>query len=173
MSKGTVRKVVEGDLNRILRWRNHVSIRQFMYSQHEITEDEHQSWFEQASTDDTRHLLIYEVDGNPLGFVNFNQHRSFPVADWGFYLAPDSPKGTGYHLGLSALDYAFGKVNLHKVCGEVLATNKRSIQYHFKLGFKQEGVLREQYPDNGSYHDVVCFGLLDHEWEHKVEGLNK
>jgi len=157
--------MTEKDLVQVLRWRNHADVRRFMYTQHEITIDEHESWFEQTSKDRTRHLLIFEVNGESAGFVNFNQHGLIHVADWGFYLAPSEPNGTGCQLGLAALDYAFGKLNLHKVCGEALVFNERSIRFHMKLGFKQEGILREQHFEGENYHNVMCFGLLDHEWK--------
>jgi RimJ/RimL family protein N-acetyltransferase len=86
------------------------------------------------------------------------------VADWGFYIAPDAPKGSGRQLAYSALEYAFLKLNLHKVCGEALSFNDRSIKFHLALGFEQEGILREQYFDNENFHSVICFGLLEHEW---------
>lgn len=162
--QGIVRKMVEEDLATVLKWRNHIDVRRFMYTQHKITTDEHRSWFEQILNDETRFPLIFEVDNISIGFINFNQHGSIPVADWGFYLAPNTPKGMGRQLGLCALDYAFNKLKLHKVCGEALSFNERSIQLHLTLGFKQEGVLREQHFDGADYHDVVCFGLLDHEW---------
>jgi UDP-4-amino-4,6-dideoxy-N-acetyl-beta-L-altrosamine N-acetyltransferase len=53
---------------------------------------------------------------------------------------------------------------LHKLCGQALAFNERSIRFHQNLGFRREGVLRQQHFDGEQYHDVVCFGLLASEW---------
>lgn len=153
------------DLEQVLTWRNHPNIRRYMYTQHEITLEEHRNWFEQASQDPHRHLLVFECDEKALGFVNFTQLDSGNVADWGFYIAPGAPKGGGLQLGRSALEYAFQKINLHKVCGQALAFNDRSISFHSRLGFQQEGILRDQNFDGERYHSVVCFGLLDHEWK--------
>jgi RimJ/RimL family protein N-acetyltransferase len=91
------------------------------------------------------------------------------VADWGFYLAPDAPKGSGRELGKQALDYAFTQLGLHKVCGQALGFNKRSIAFHTALGFTEEGCLREQHFNDGKFHDVVCFGLLSHEWQARAK----
>jgi RimJ/RimL family protein N-acetyltransferase len=55
-------------------------------------------------------------------------------------------------------------MNGKKLFGEVLAFNKPSIKLHQKLGFSQEGVLREHYFLNDEYHDVYCFGMLKSEW---------
>lgn len=156
------------DLERVLAWRNHDDVRRYMYNQHEITLAEHGAWFERASRDPARHLLVFEVDGLPLGFVNLHQIAPGGIADWGFYTAPDAPRGTGRRLGRAALEYAFRDAALHKLCGEALAYNERSINFHLNLGFVQEGLLREQHFDGRQYCDVVCFGLLASDWRAKT-----
>ena len=83
---------------------------------------------------------------------------------WGFYAAPGAPAGTGSHLGRMALQFAFGSLQVHKVCGEALEGNEASIRFHRKLGFREEGRLREQENVGARYHDLICFGLLAHEW---------
>lgn len=152
------------DLQQVLGWRNHPEIRRHMYTQHPISLEEHGRWFEKKSADPDYHLLVFEVDATPLGFINIHQIASGGIADWGFYAAPDAPKGTGRQLGQAALHYAFVTSGLHKLCGQVLAFNASSIKFHRNLGFTQEGILRQQHFDGQHYHDVVCFGLLASEW---------
>ncbi|MFW0886806.1 UNVERIFIED_CONTAM: UDP-4-amino-4,6-dideoxy-N-acetyl-beta-L-altrosamine N-acetyltransferase [Pseudomonas sp. JL1] len=161
----SIRKMTVDDLDVVLAWRNHAEIRRYMYTQHEITIEEHRGWFERASQDARKHLLVFEVGGKPQGFVNISEQTSYGVADWGFYIAPDAAKGTGRQLGQTALEYAFRALNLHKVCGQALAFNERSIQFHRTLGFQQEGTLRDQHYDGENYHAVICFGLLSNEWQ--------
>lgn len=158
------------DLERVLEWRNDEQVRRFMYTQHEISLTEHMRWFEGASLDDRRHLLVFEINGTPLGFVNINQ-LSIGVADWGFYTAPDAPKGTGRQLGQAALDYAFNHAKLHKICGQAITYNERSVKFHLSLGFQQEGILRDQHFDGHHYHDVVCFGLLATDKKTEIEEI--
>lgn len=159
-----VRRMCTADLKRVLEWRNHPDVRSYMYSQHEISLAEHTRWFEIASSDPDRHLLLFEIDATPLGFTNLYRKAPGGIADWGFYVAPDAPKGTGRALGAAVLRYAFADVGLHKVCGEALAYNERSIRFHQALGFRQEGILRQQHFDGRNYHDIACFGLLANEW---------
>lgn len=135
-----------------------------MYTQHEIAPEEHERWFDRILPDPKKHALIFEVNQQPLGFVNFNETGCGGIADWGFYVAPNAPKGSGRQLGRTALDHAFARLNLHKVCGQALAYNQRSIALHQALGFQQEGALRDQHFDGEHYHHVVCFGLLSSEW---------
>jgi len=152
------------DLPQVLQWRNHPDIRRFMFSQHEISEDEHRHWFKNAEQNHDKHLMMFEADGKASGFVQFTQLNRKPVVNWGFYLAPGSSKGTGDRLGKAALDFAFAKLNLHKVCGQALAYNQASIRFHQRHGFRQEGIFREQHYDGRIFHDVLHFGLLKSEW---------
>lgn len=154
----------EVDLEQVLSWRNHLNVRRYMYTQHEISLAEHSRWFARASQDPGRHLLVFEINETPLGFINIHQIANGGIADWGFYAAPDAPKGSGGALGEAALRYAFETVRLHKLCGQALAFNERSIRFHLTLGFQREGTMRQHHFDGQQYHDVVCFGLLAREW---------
>lgn len=157
--------MTESDLEQVLEWRNHPEVRSYMYSTHEICLDEHRAWYADASKNPGIALLIFEQGGRARGFVNITRTRCPEVADWGFYLAPKAPRGSGRELGKYALNYAFTHLGLHKVCGQALGFNERSITFHRRLGFKEEGNLREQHFDGNQFHDVVCFGLLSDEWQ--------
>jgi UDP-4-amino-4,6-dideoxy-N-acetyl-beta-L-altrosamine N-acetyltransferase len=160
----SIREMTADDLGNVLAWRNHPEIRRYMYTQHEISFVEHSAWFEKASLDARKHLLIFEMNGLPQGFINITEINVGRVADWGFYIAPEAAKGTGRQLGQLALTYSFQTIGVHKVCGQALAFNERSIKFHRSLGFQQEGILRDQHYDGEKYHAVICFGLINHEW---------
>ena len=160
-----VRRLAPPDLARVLAWRNDPAINRHMFTQHHITLEEHQRWFERATLDPRKHLFVFESSGEPLGYVNFNEMSSGGIVDWGFYTAPDAPKGTGRSLGRTALAHAFGELGLHKVCGEVLVGNVASTRMHEALGFQKEGLRRDQHFDGAMYHDVISFGLLASEWQ--------
>ncbi len=160
-----VRLMSERDLQTVLRWRNHPNVRRFMFTQHEIGIDEHRRWFENGRLREGRHLLIFEIDGEAQGFVQLDRLGDKGVADWGFYVSPDAPLGTGRSLATAALTHAFHELKMRKVCGQALGYNDVSIKFHIALGFVHEGILRSQHFDGHHYHDVVCFGLLRDEWK--------
>ncbi len=164
-----IRPVSSGDLEQMLMWRNQPHVRASMFTQHEISSDEHRQWFDRCSQDPSRCLMIVEQAGSPLGFVGFSGVGVGAIATWGFYAAPGAANGAGTKLGLTALDFAFYTLQLHKVCGQALAFNEASVRMHQKFGFRQEGVLRQQHRIHDSYHDIICFGLLGEEW-HRGSG---
>ena len=162
-----IRPMEKQDLELVLAWRNHPDVRYFMFSSHEITLEEHRKWFETASKASDRHLLVFEMNGQPRGFVNLFVTTG-GIADWGFYTDPQAPRGTGRMLGRQMLFYGFGQLQLHKIVGLVLSFNDKSRRFHLRLGFKQEGVLRQQFFDGERYHDVYSYGLLASEWLHNT-----
>ncbi len=164
-NEGLMRTMTRDDLKSVLAWRNHPDVRRYMYTQHEISRAEHTDWFARAAEDPQRHLLIFELNDAPMGFVNLHQIAPGAIADWGFYLTPDAPKGTGQKLGNCALNHAFQVLNLHKVCGQAIEYNDRSVRFHLRMGFQQEGLLQDHHFDGEKYHNVVCFGLLAAQWQ--------
>jgi len=166
-----LRPMTETDLEQVLSWRNHPEVRRYMYTTHEIGMEEHSKWFSSIKLDPAVNLMIYENQGLAKGFLNITRTRCQEVADWGFYLAPGAPKGTGRSLGGEALRYAFEELGLHKLCGQALGFNERSIAFHKALGFSEEGRLRDQHFDGYEFHDVFYFGLLKQEWQTKDQEL--
>lgn len=159
-----VRSMIESDLAYVRAWRNNADVRRFMLTQHEITAIEHNAWFEQASRDQTRALLIIEECNLPIGCVIFSNVKKNSIADWSFYSAPESPAGTGRRICCSALDFAFNELEIGKVVGQVLEFNVASIRIHQYLGFKQEIKSTKHVFVDGSKHDLLCFGLSSDGW---------
>lgn len=160
-----LRLMDERDLPTIREWRNHPRINPYMFSQHQITEEEHRNWFDSSLNNALRKLFIYEADDSKLGFVQFQQRATGSgVLEWGFYISPDAEKGTGTRMGSLALAQAFNDLDATKVYGEVLSFNMPSIKLHERLGFKREGILRQQHLLNETYYGINCYGLLRSEW---------
>lgn len=162
-------KLAETDLPLVLAWRNTPEVRQHMYSAHEISEAEHRAWFARMKHDPQVRWYIHQDEYCNLdGVVYFTQyqpenHSSF----WGFYAAPEAPRGTGTKLGLDALDEAFNVLSLHKLNAEVLSSNERSLRFHEKMGFHREGIFRDDHFNGEYYVDVVRLGIVKSEWVEK------
>jgi UDP-4-amino-4,6-dideoxy-N-acetyl-beta-L-altrosamine N-acetyltransferase len=160
----TIREIELKDLDAVLSWRNDPAIRRYMLTQHEIAVDEHAQWFESIQHNSNKHVLIVQESQIPFGLVHFTKLNKDEVMDWGFYVNPSATKGSGMKLAKLALDFAFIQKKWPKVCGNVLSINFSSRRFHLKLGFKLEGVLREQVHINNEWLSLWCFGLLASEW---------
>lgn len=160
----SLRRMQIGDLDLVLGWRNDTRVRKHMFDSNLIKQEDHKSWFENASNDPKRHLLLLLRANVPFGFAQLQFSNCATIADWGFYVDPDGPAGQGKALGQEVLSYGFEQLRLHRITGRVLAENLTSINFHRHLGFVDEGLLRSHhYTDNG-YQNVHLFGLQSHEW---------
>ena len=72
-------------------------------------------------------------------------------------------KGMGTEAISLLSQFAFEKLNLHKIYAYVLASNPRASEAFEKVGFTREGLLKKDRYVNGVFVDVVRLGLLRKE----------
>jgi len=170
------------DLRLILQWRNASTVRQAMFTQHEISWHEHQAWFHDLQSDESKQWFLYLNKINqPSGVVYFTDiDTAQRSAFWGFYAGPDAPSGTGLRMSLDALDKAFNELALEKLNSDVLTTNLRSRDMHREVGFFEEGLFRKQFFNGCERIDVIRLGILASEWpvcrqelERRIADLDK
>lgn len=73
-------------------------------------------------------------------------------------------KGIGGQVTKAVIDFGFRQLNLHRIHLDVLASNPRAIHLYEKMGFRQEGILRDYQFKNGQYIDVIVMSILETEW---------
>lgn len=159
---GRLRKVDSQDMELLLRWRNSALIRSVMFTQDLITPEVHQRWFENAVGDDDRRLLIFELGGKPMGFINLKIEPHSGRASWGFYKGPDAPRGAGRQMCKMALSYAFERLGVDSVEAEVLTHNDASNRLHRALGFVT------RVPEGEAHSRAVCYELQKCDWTESV-----
>jgi RimJ/RimL family protein N-acetyltransferase len=90
-----------------------------------------------------------------------SQHAEFRIligekSFWG--------QGKGSEVAKLLLAYAFESLKLHKVWLGVNSANKRAYESYLKVGFKAEGVLRDELFKNNKFYDVVRMSVLSQEY---------
>ncbi|KAH8832053.1 acyl-CoA N-acyltransferase, partial [Flagelloscypha sp. PMI_526] len=63
------------------------------------------------------------------------------------------------------LHYAFLNLGYHRMGLSVFAGNERAVRLYTKLGFKEEGRIRESLYKDGKWEDTVQMGILKREWK--------
>lgn len=76
-------------------------------------------------------------------------------------------KGYGTQIMLAALKFAFEELKLHKVTLGVFDFNTSAIKCYEKVGFKQEGILRDARKNGDEYWNLIEMGILENEWPAK------
>lgn len=162
---GYLRPATDLDQHKILAWRNDPNIRSMMYTQHKITINEHDAWWQRVRSSNDHLALIYVSDGIETGFVSFSQiSRVNGTAFWAFYACPNAPRGTGSKMEFLALERAFSDENLRKLNCEVLGKNSRVVRLHKNYGFKQEGIFASHILADDIFEDVYRLAIFKKEW---------
>jgi RimJ/RimL family protein N-acetyltransferase len=108
-------------------------------------------------------------DGAYLGQVGVHQiHWPSRVARLACIIGSRAHMGKGYGTAAigALLDRVFhGDLDLHKVWLMIFATNTRSHGIYKRIGFVDEGLLREEYHHRDGWHDMIRMGLLAREWQ--------
>lgn len=122
-----------------------------------------------AADDDSRASFIIALpdDSRPVGEVVINGiDRDNNSAN--IRIALFSPDDFGQGYGSEAMrlmvGYGFEELKLHRISLDVFAFNPRAIRAYEKVGFKREGVLRDDLFYDGEYHDAIIMSILEHEW---------
>jgi len=88
-------------------------------------------------------------------------------ASFGIFIGEKAEWGKGYGTEVTTLmtGYAFETLNLNRVWLHVYEYNERGIWAYEKVGFKGEGVLRQDRYHEGRYWDTITMAILREEWE--------
>jgi RimJ/RimL family protein N-acetyltransferase len=73
-------------------------------------------------------------------------------------------KGYGTEATTLIVGYAFATLNLNRVWLHVYEDNPRAVRVYEKVGFKKEGVLRQENFRHGRYWDTFTMAVLREEW---------
>jgi UDP-4-amino-4,6-dideoxy-N-acetyl-beta-L-altrosamine N-acetyltransferase len=155
------------DRDLVRAWRNSPHVARYMYTDHPISPEAHAQWFARALADPTRRYWIIVADGSDIGLANlYDIQAAHRRCSWAFYLgAPEiRGKGIGSFVEYAVLSTVFDRLDLNKLCCEVLAENEPVWQMHQKYGFTIEGRYRQHISKGGVCHDVVALAMLAEDW---------
>jgi RimJ/RimL family protein N-acetyltransferase len=108
-----------------------------------------------------------KADGEFIGACTlFSFHESSRRAEIGYILAQQCWGQGCMAESLSALvEYGFNHLNLNRIEADIDPRNERSAKILQRLGFIQEGLLRQRWIVSGEVSDTGLFGLLRADWE--------
>lgn len=151
-------------LDKTREWANDPELMRLLNRAHTISRDEHEHWFEGLQQrEDCCYFAIETADGAHLGNVWLwaidPRHRH---AELRILMDLDhAGKGVGSEAINSLCDYAFERLDLHKVYAYVLAINPRARRAFEKAGFVLEGTLREDRWTGAEFTDVHLLGKIN------------
>lgn len=95
-------------------------------------------------------------------YIDWNARKT----EIGYWLGEEfTGKGLVTKAAKRFIDHAFQDLDLRKVEIGVAANNVKSRAIPLRLGFTEEGIIRNYEHLNGEYLDRVIYGMLKEEWE--------
>ncbi len=164
-----LRPMLEEDAQFIVDMRNNPKILNSLFSYKMITVQEHLNWYKNNLNNDNRIDLIIcrKEDDKRIGTVNLaNINYKNQKAEFGIMIAESFwNKDYAYESSNRFINYSFNQFNLNKIYLEVLKENDAAINLYEKLGFREEGILREDIFKNGKFKDVLIMSLFRDDLE--------
>ena len=127
-----------------------------------------QKWMENESPDSFGFMIRTLADDRLIGFIGLDGIR-WTHGDTFVGIGIGDPEYRGNGYGTDAmrviLGYGFLGLNLSRVTLTVFGYNERAIKSYLKVGFKEEGRLRQWMLRDEKRDDLVYMGILRAEWE--------
>lgn len=169
MTLVTLRPLAETDVDHIMTWVNRPEIvgNLAAFSGAAMTRDDELAWIRRTIASSDRVWSVFAADDDRyLGQVGIHQiHTRSKVGRLGAVIATKSEMGKGYGSAAvrAVMDRGFGELGLHKLWLMVFRHNERGQRLYKRLGFVEEGILREEYFHEGGWHDMVRMSMLARE----------
>jgi RimJ/RimL family protein N-acetyltransferase len=131
-----------------------------------FTHEEIKDYLERIITDESRFDYFMMLEGNIIGEVVLNEISKHDSANIRLAIYDDQhfSKGFGSYAMRTLIQKGFTELALHRIELEVYDFNTRGLALYKKLGFVQEGILRDAYKKE-TYHDIIIMSLLEDEFK--------
>ena len=168
--KARLRSFREDDLKNVVAWVNNPIVTRYLAQMRPFSVVEERAWLDSAMRNDDPaavRFVIETSDGEYAGSTGLKnidtRNRSAEAGivigrpeDWG--------RGVGTEAMQLLLRHAFEEMNLHRVLLRVFTFNERALRSYVKIGFVEEGRLRQSLYRHGEWHDTVLMAILADEY---------
>lgn len=165
----SLRPIKVEDTDMVLKWRNSLNVKSnFLYSE-EITKNMHMDWIENKIKKGlVDQFIIYtNHEKKDIGSIYLRDidHKA-KSAEYGIFIGENEflNKGYGTEASKLILEYAFRSLNLNKVKLRVLSDNIVAIKSYLKLGFKIEGIFKDEVMKNNELKDIIFMAILRRDY---------
>lgn len=151
-----------------VKWFNDPDVNKTLLVEEKLELDKSIEWFERTRNDDSRRdFVIEDREGKPIGIIALVHIDAVNATAECFCVIGEKAYwggGIGTEAHLLLADWAFKNLGLHKIWAYIRPENKAIIKVVERIGFRVEGMLREEKYIGGNRVDVVRIGLLRREF---------
>lgn len=165
-----IRPLEKKDLRDVHKINNELKIMSYWFEEPYQSLSELESLYERHIRDESERRFVIEENDDFAGIVELVEldyiHRNCEIQ----VVVTEKFKGLSLaeNAMIEIVSYAFDILNMHKVYLYVDIDNKKAVHIYKKLGFKEEGYLREHFYTMGEYKDSYFMGVLKREWNREL-----
>lgn len=164
-----LRPLQMSDLDHVMTWVNDPDIvGNFSTFSHPISREEEARYLEKLlGSENDKVFAIESLEGQYIGNIGIHQiHWPSRLGRLAIIIGNRGHWGKGYAQSAlrQVIAWGFNQANLHKIWLIYFETNEKARHIYTKMGFVQEGVLRDEYFHYGRYHNMIRMSLLEHEY---------
>ena len=164
----SLRLLTPQDESMILEWRNSDAVAPYMLRDTLISQEEHHRWFGQILHDtDFAVFRIMEHGGVSCGLASLNPINTDKLSgEWGGYLAPHVPRGSGLGKTLMylSLTMAYSHLRLNLIQVEVIVGNDAAIGLYESIGFLRGETIFNRAEHRNGLVEVIAMSLDQVNW---------
>jgi len=163
-----LRAIEPSDAETLWRWHSDPEVMRWMDAPYPPSLDLTRKQLEERDPDSygNVNLMIETLDGRTIGIVALREAEpEIGEAMLDIYLGEKDTWGQGYATDAmrTICRYGFDKMRLHRISLTVIAENEAARRVYEKVGFVEEGRMREAFRRDGKWHAKVIMGLLEGE----------
>lgn len=167
-------RVLQGSDHEVRTWTN--AVMAGLTTQHLFTGsfpmrgiDVKEAWEKERKAGDILFgVWVYTLEGGKfIGTCGLHSHREIYRSWEARFLLFDADsvgKGLGKEVVSLLTEYAFQRLNAHRVWLGVSEDNKRAVKCYYDCGFRFEGLHEDAIFYAGRYHATMTMRMLEQEW---------
>ena len=166
-----LRNLVDSDRSYFFSWVKDKEVIKYSRSifQRIKTDEEISRWFDSILKDNTSYnkAIIDKSTGILIGYAGIaNLNETNLSGEYFIFIGNKAyhGKGIGTIVTKKIVEFGFSELKLNRIMLTVSEENTWAIRAYAKAGFKTEGIMRQGFCRNGSFHDKVIMSILRDEW---------
>ena len=159
----TIRRFERSDIPKKVEWINNPENNQFLHYDIPISIEGTQRWFDSHLGESTRYDAVIEADGVSVGTIGLLCiDRKNLKAEYYIAMGETSYKGKGVAKAASRLilQYGFEALGLNRIYLFTESENIAAQKLFESVGFRREGVAKEDIRKSEGYADRILYGIL-------------
>lgn len=158
------RSIRRSDIPNYVKWLNNPKANEFIGDGIRVSIKSATQWFNNYSKDRNKKFYIISDRKKAIGFMGLkNISKRNKNAELFICIGDDDYRGKG--VGKKAIkwltNYGFNRLKLHKINLGVFKENVPAVKLYESLGFKTEGIMRDDAFFHGQFHDMLSMAIFN------------